>query len=90
MAMITASTCGSASIALVVGVGDVRPVGGGDALEQILGRVAEGVQLGVAGLAASLEVRGLGDLARAEHTDPQAALVGVSHRAPQNRDPIGA
>jgi len=68
---------------LVIRVGDPRPMGGRDGLKKVLGRVAERVELGVAGLAAGFEMRGLGDRAGAENTHSQPSFVCVSHRAPR-------
>jgi hypothetical protein len=53
-------------------------VRGGDRHEQVLSGVAERVELGVARFAASLEMRGLGDLARARDPDTEAALISAS------------
>ena len=65
---------------LVAGVGLARRAGRGHALKQILGRVADGVELGVAGLAAAFEVPELRDRPRAEHADAQAPIGRVGHR----------
>ena len=70
----------------VVRVGHLRLVRRGDVLEQVFGGVAQGVELGVASPASGLEVRGLGDLARAEDADPQARCMCIGHPQPPGRD----
>ena len=51
----------------------------GHSLAQVVGQVADGVKLGVPGLAAGVEVGELGDRPAAQHADPQAALVLGDH-----------
>ena len=63
---------------VVVAVGDRRPVDGRGALAEVVGDVADGVQLGVPGLAAGVEVDDLRDRAAAEDADPEAAVRGPS------------
>ena len=64
---------------VVVAIGDLRLVDRGHALAQVVGQVADGVQLGVARLAAGVEVSELGDRAAAQNADPQAAIILGDH-----------
>ena len=64
---------------VVVGVGDLGLMDRRHPLAQVVGQVADGVELGIPGLAAGVEVRELGDRPAAEHADPQAALVLGDH-----------
>ena len=61
---------------------------GGHPLEQVLGHVADRVELGVAGLAAGFEVGELRDRPGAEHADAQGSImVGVvCHGSPEEGD----
>ena len=64
---------------VVVGVGDLGLVHRLHSPPQVVGQVADRVELGVSGLAAGVEVRELGDRPAAQHADPQAALVLGDH-----------
>ena len=59
---------------VIVGVGDLRLVDRRHPAEQVLCRVADGVELGGPGFTAGHEVRGLGDLAAAEHADVEGRI----------------
>ncbi len=48
-------------------------------LTQVVSEVADGIQLGVFGLAASIHVRELGNRSTAQDADPQAALFFGDH-----------
>ena len=53
---------------------------GGHPLAQVVGDVADRVQLGITGLAAGVEMGELRDRAAAQHADPQAARVLGDHQ----------
>ena len=71
----------------VVGVGLLRRPGGGHAGAEVVGHVADGVEVGVARLGGGLEMRRLGDRAAAEHAHPEALVVLGGHRGLPGESP---
>src|SRR5262249_12418619 len=60
-------------------VGRARPVDIGHPVAEVVGEVADRVELGVAGLAAGVEVGELGDRAATEDADPEQAVLLPDH-----------
>ena len=69
---------------VVIGIGFLRREGCGHAVSQIVGDIADGIEIGVARLDAAFEMRRLGDLAAAQHPHPQRPRVLLGHRCPRS------
>ncbi len=65
---------------VVIAIGHLRLMDGGHPLAQVVGEVADRVELGIPGLAAGVEVGKLRDRAAAQHADAQAARVLGDHQ----------
>ena len=78
--MMTASTCGVCEHGVVIGKGLFGRMRRRHAQAEILGHIADCIEVRVARLGAGFEMRELRDRPAAQHANPQAAIILARHR----------